>query len=55
MKFTKAFTFETMLDNSKRFVERAKEAKVDVQIEVWKDMFHGCYGSTLILKNAEEA
>ena len=32
---------ETMLDDSKRFVERAKEAKVDVQIEVWEDMFHG--------------
>ena len=55
MKFTKAFTFETTLDNSKRFVERAKEAKVDVQIEVWENMFHCWYGSTLILKNAEEA
>ena len=46
---------ETMLDDSKRFVERAKEAKVDVQIEVWEDMFHGWYGSAHILKNAEEA
>ena len=46
---------ETMLDDSKRFVERAKEAKVDVQIEVWKDMFHGWHGSAHILKHAEEA
>ena len=46
---------ETMLDDSKRFVERAKEAKVDVQIEVWQDMFHGWHGSAHILKEAEEA
>ena len=46
---------ETMLDDSKRFVERAKEAKVDVQIEVWKDMFHGWHGSAHILKDADEA
>lgn len=46
---------ETMLDDSKRFVERAKEAKVDVQIEVWEDMFHGWHGSAHILKEAEEA
>ena len=46
---------ETMLDDSKRFVERAKEAKVDVQIEVWEDMFHGWHGSAHILKDAEEA
>jgi len=43
------------LDDSKRFVERAKEAKVDVQIEVWEDMFHGWHGSAHILKDAEEA
>ena len=46
---------ETMLDDSKRFVEKAKEAKVDVEIEVWKDMFHGWHGSAHILKDAEEA
>jgi monoterpene epsilon-lactone hydrolase len=46
---------ETLLDDSKRFVERAKEAKVDVQIEVWQDMFHGWHGSAHILKEAEEA
>ena len=46
---------ETMLDDSRRFVKKAKEAKVDVQIEVWKDMFHGWHGSAHILKDAEEA
>jgi len=46
---------ETMLDDSKRFVEKAKEAKVDIQIEIWEDMFHGWHGSAHILKDAEEA
>ena len=46
---------ETMLDDSKRFIEKAKEAKVDVEIEVWKDMFHGWHGSAHILKDAEKA
>ena len=46
---------ETMLDDSKRFVKRAKEAKVDIQIEVWKNMFHGWHSNAHILKNAEEA
>lgn len=46
---------ETMLDDSKRFVQKAKEAKVDVEIEVWKDMFHGWHGSAHILKDAEKA
>ena len=46
---------ETMLDDSKRFVEKAKEAKVDIQIEIWEDMFHGWHGSAHILKDAEKA
>ena len=46
---------ETMLDDSKRFVEKAKKAKVDVKIEIWEDMFHGWHGSAHILKEAEEA
>ena len=46
---------ETMLDDSKRFVEKAKAAKVDIEIEVWKDMFHGWHGSAHILKDAQEA
>ena len=46
---------ETMLDDSERFVKKAKEAKVDVRIEVWEDMFHGWHGSAHILKDAEEA
>ncbi|MDC0093913.1 alpha/beta hydrolase [Alphaproteobacteria bacterium] len=46
---------ETLLDDSKRFVEKAKEAKVDVQIEIWKEMFHGWHGSAHVLKDAEKA
>jgi acetyl esterase/lipase len=46
---------ETMLDDSRRFVEKAKEAKVDVKIEVYKDMFHGWHGSAHILKDGEKA
>ena len=46
---------ETMLDDSKRFVEKAKAAKVDIQIEVWKDMFHGWHGSAHILVDAQMA
>ena len=46
---------ETMLDDSRRFVEKAKEAKVDVQIEVYKDMFHGWHGSAHILKDGDKA
>ena len=45
---------EVMLDDSVRFVERAKEAKVDVQIEHWEDIFHRWHGSAHILKNTEE-
>ena len=44
-----------MLDDSKRFAEKAKAAKVDIKIEVWKDMFHGWHGSAHILKDAQEA
>ena len=46
---------ETMLDDSRRFVKKAKEAKVDVQIEVYKDMFHGWHGSAHILKDGKKA
>jgi len=46
---------ETMLDDSRRFFEKAKEAKVDVQIEVYKDMFHGWHGSAHILKDGKKA
>jgi len=48
-------TAETMLDDSKRFVEKAKKAKVDIQIEVWENMFHGWHGNAHILKDAEQA
>ena len=46
---------ETMLDDSRRFFEKAKVAKVDVKIEVWNDMFHGWHGSAHILKDGDKA
>ena len=48
-------TSETMLDDSKRFFEKAKKVNVDINIEIWKDMFHGWHGNAHILKDAELA
>ena len=48
-------TAETMLDDSKRFYEKAKKANVDINIEIWTDMFHGWHGNAHILKDAELA
>jgi acetyl esterase/lipase len=33
-------TAETLLDDSLRFAERARDAGVDVTLEVWEDMIH---------------
>jgi len=33
-------TREVLLDDSKRFAERAREAGVEVDLEVWDGMFH---------------
>ena len=46
---------ETMLDDSRRFAEKAKIANVDVEYENWKDMFHGWHGSAHILYEAKSA
>ena len=46
---------ETMLDDSRRFAEKAKISNVDVNYEVWEDMFHGWHGSAHILEDAERA
>ena len=46
---------ETMLDDSRRFAEKAKISNVDVNYEVWEDMFHGWHGSAHILEEAERA
>ena len=44
-----------MLDDSKRFFEKAKKENVNVKIEIWKDMFHGWHGSAHILNDAKES
>ena len=46
---------ETMLDDSRRFAEKAIKANVFVEYEAWEDMFHGWHGSAHILKEAENA
>ena len=46
---------ETMLDDSKRFYEKAKKANVNAKLEIWKDMFHGWHGNAHILKAGEDA
>ena len=46
---------ETMLDDSIRFYEKAKKAKINVKLEIWEDMFHGWHSNAHILKDAEDA
>ena len=46
---------ETMLDDSKRFYEKAKKENVDVKLEIWEDMFHGWHSNAHILKDADDA
>ena len=48
-------TAESMLDDSRRFAERARDAGVDVEYEPWEDMFHGWHGSAHILEEAQQA
>jgi len=46
---------ETMLDDSIRFYEKAKKAKINAKLEIWEDMFHGWHSNAHILKDAEDA
>ena len=46
---------ETMLEDSRRFAEKAKKAKVEVSLEIWDDMFHGWHGYAHVLKEANLA
>lgn len=46
---------EVLLSDSTRFFERAKEAGVQVQIEVWPEMWHGWHMSAPALPEANEA
>ena len=48
-------TAESMLDDSRRFAERARDAGVDVEYEPWEDMFHGWHGSAHVLDEAQQA
>jgi monoterpene epsilon-lactone hydrolase len=46
---------ETLLDDSRLFAERAREAGVDVTYEAWDDMIHGWHGFGDILPEARQA
>ena len=43
---------EVLLDDSRRYVERAAAAGVDARLEVWMGMFHGFVGSIGMVKAA---
>lgn len=46
---------ETLLDDSVRFAEKAKEAGVSVQLEIWPEMFHCFPLLAPMFKEADEA
>ena len=48
-------TAETLLDDSRRFAERAEAAGVDVTLEVWDDMVHVWHAFGFILPEARDA
>jgi monoterpene epsilon-lactone hydrolase len=48
-------TAEVLLDDSRRFAERAKEAGVEVELEVWDDMIHVWHCFALLLPEGRSA
>ena len=48
-------TAETLLDDSRRFAERARAASVDITYEAWDDMIHGWHGNSDVLPEALDA
>ena len=46
---------EVLLDDSGEFVRKATSSGVDVNYEVWPQMFHGWHGSAHILDDAQRA
>ncbi len=46
---------ETMLDDSRRFYEKARKANVNVKLEIWENMFHGWHSNAHILNDADRA
>jgi epsilon-lactone hydrolase len=46
---------EILLDDSRRYVERAVAAGVDARLDVWMGMFHGFVGSIGVVKAAEQS
>ncbi len=48
-------TAETLLDDSRRFAERARAAGVDATLEVWDDMVHVWHAFGFVLPEARDA
>jgi acetyl esterase/lipase len=48
-------TAEVLLDDSKRFAERAKQANVDITLELWEDMIHVWHVFYSLLPESREA
>jgi acetyl esterase/lipase len=48
-------TAETLLDDSTRLAERAREAGVDVTLEAWEDMIHVWHFFALLLPEGQQA
>jgi len=46
---------EVLLDDSRRIADRAREAGVDVQLEVWPDMIHAWHGFAPIAAQSRDA
>jgi epsilon-lactone hydrolase len=46
---------EVLLDDSLRFVDRALDAGVDAQLDVWEGMVHGFPGSVSLLSASTES
>jgi acetyl esterase/lipase len=48
-------TAETLLDDSRRFADRARAAGVDATLEVWEDMVHVWHAFAFVLPEARDA
>jgi len=48
-------TAEVLLDDSTRFAERARQAGVEIELEVWDDMIHDWHAFALVLPEGRQA
>ena len=48
-------TAEVLLDDSTRFATRARQAGIDIELEVWDDMIHDWHAIALVLPEGRQA